>query len=287
MLNWKEKIIFKHYMLLDIVFTNITVLSIVEIFFIQSLDFKLLEMIGFITVYIMINLFILNGFNVYRTLVRKHGIISFKELLLTVCLLSSSTFFTSLLLWKLNVILEIEFYIGFNGAAVLAILLSRVIIVIFNKIPSSLSLENILIVGYSEEGTKYIDEIIKRKYLDVNLIGYLSEKKRVEYSKIPYLGTLSEFKTVVKSNVVDEITITSFYSAKSIVSETINYCKRVGITINLLIGNEDKSTRFKTHAEMIGDIATVKIHLVSFNDYQIFIKRIIDVAIGTVGFLMF
>ena len=38
---------------------------------------------------------------------------------------------------------------------------------------------------------------------------------------------------------------------------------------------------------MVGDVASVKLHLVSFNEYQLFIKRIIDISIGSVGFLIF
>ena len=56
---------------------------------------------------------------------------------------------------------------------------------------------------------------------------------------------------------------------------------------NFLIENDRKTTRLKSHVEMVGDVASVKLHLVSFNEYQLFIKRIIDISIGSVGFLIF
>ena len=174
MLNWKEKIIFKRYIASDIIFIIIAI-SLIEVFFIKNLYLEspsgLLELIGFVTIYIIVNLFVLNGFNVYRLLVKKHGKISFKELSFTVFMLSISTFITSVLLWKLDVILKSEFYIIFNGVVILLVLLNRLIIFIMNIKPSKLSVENILLVGYSEEGIKYIDEIIKVNFFPTNKKG--------------------------------------------------------------------------------------------------------------------
>mgnify|MGYP006288796235 CR=1 FL=1 len=73
MLNWKEKIIFKEYIFLDslyIIVANFLVKIIFESNLETSLNF--LEIIGFLAIYLSISLFILNGFNIYKRLVRKH-----------------------------------------------------------------------------------------------------------------------------------------------------------------------------------------------------------------------
>jgi len=69
-------------------------------------------------------------------------------------------------------------------------------------------------------------------------------------------------------------------------SEIIEYSKNSGITVNLLFQDHETSV-FKSHVEMVGKIATIKLHLVSLDEYQLFIKRIMDLIIGFLGFIVF
>ena len=144
--------------------------------------------------------------------------------------------------------------------------------------------ESILIIGHSKRGEEYIKEIQKREYLDLKIVGYLNRDRA--YKNIKYLGKIEDFGEIIKRQVVDEVTVTNFIESAELMSEIIEYSKNSGITVNLLFQDHETSV-FKSHVEMVGKIATIKLHLVSLDEYQLFIKRVMDLIIGFLGFIVF
>lgn len=243
-----------------------------------------LELIGYIGLYLLISLQLLNAFKVYRHLLFKHGGSNFLDALYTVLIFIVSTIIMCLIMRFINVEFSISFYIIYTGIIIIAILANRLIFYFLRDYNSQFGSENILIIGYSKRGEEYIKEIQKRKYLDLKIVGYLNREKT--YTNIKYLGKIEAFGEIVKRRVVDEVTVTNFIESAELMSEILEYSKNSGITVNLLFQDHETSV-FKSHVEMVGGIATIKLHLVSLDEYQLFIKRIMDLIIGFSGFIVF
>lgn len=286
-LNWRERIIRKKFIITDI-FSIITITFIFSYLFIDPIREGFLnnnlELIGYITLYLLISLELLNAFKVYRHLLFKHGGSNFLDALYTVLIFILSTIIVALIMKFIDVEFSISFYIIYTGIIIVAILMNRLIFHFLRDHNSQFGSENILIIGYSKRGEEYIKEIQKRKYLDLKIVGYLNRDKA--YTNIKYLGKIEDFGEIIKRQVVDEVTVTNFIESAELMSEIIEYSKNSGITVNLLFQDHETSV-FKSHVEMVGKIATIKLHLVSLDEYQLFIKRIMDLIIGFLGFIVF
>lgn len=202
----------------------------------------------------------------------------------TVLIFIATTIIMYLIMKIIGIDFSLNFYIIHTTIIIAVILLNRLFFYLTKDYNGQFGSENILIIGYSKRGEEYVTEINKRKYLDIKIVGYLNREKN--YNNIEYLGQIDEFKEIIKNEIVDEVTITNFIESAELMNEVIEYSKNSGITVNLLFQDHQTSV-FKSHVEMVGKIASIKLHLVSLDEYQLFLKRILDIIVGFIGFCAF
>jgi exopolysaccharide biosynthesis polyprenyl glycosylphosphotransferase len=254
----------------------------------KSLEIHQLEMFGFITLSILIYNGILIMTNVYEETIEACGKLSPKILLKMGFDLIFGTVFIAAFLYFMDVDLSRLFYGCYLGAIVITILINRIILMEtqYAHIEQDKGTKNILVVGCSEKGQKYIDEIKKHKYLNMDIVGYIHIKTPQGYEGVKHIGSLENLKNILEHYVIDEIAVARPLSYDGGLKEILNRCQDRGVTITMLLDVQNTDTA-KAHVAMVGSIPVLKLHTVSLNESQLFAKRILDICGASVGMLIF
>jgi exopolysaccharide biosynthesis polyprenyl glycosylphosphotransferase len=145
---------------------------------------------------------------------------------------------------------------------------------------------NILVIGHTLRGEKYVEEILKRDYLNTTIVGYVDNQNWAGYGHIKHLGKIENFFELAVHSVIDEITITKSVAEHEMYDQIIETSLDMGITVNLLLEYKPMDD-VTSNVEMIGNLPSIKFHVVSLNETQRLMKRILDVFIGLIGMLVF
>jgi len=202
------------------------------------------------------------------------------SLAMTVILMGALLFFMKVGLSRL-------FIFMFSGFIVLLTIVNRILLKQFSFAhkDSDKNRKNILVVGHSTRGTAYIEEIKKHDYLNLNIIGYVCIRDCKTYENLKTLGSLDDLTQIVQDYVIDEIAVARPLSYDDRLSDVLDSCQNMGITVTMLLETQNKNS--KAHVAMVGDLPVLKFHTVSLNESQLFAKRIIDVLGATVGMVIF
>lgn len=291
MLRWRKRIRRMTYIMTDITCVIIA-LIITKYTYIYTLNRSMsdsqLEMIGFLTIALISYIPIFLMTNVYEDTVEKHGKIGPRLLLKMLIDIIIGSLIIGSILFYMHVNIPRLFIIYFILILVVIFVINRLILhrLVFKEVHDNISQKNILVVGQSVQGMKYIQEIRNHDYLDFNIIGYIHIKKPNNYDDLVHLGGIDDLETIARDYVIDEIAVARPLSYDSRLKDVLNHCQDMGITVTMLLDlqNADAS---KAHVAMVGSIPVLKFHTVSLNESQIFAKRILDVLGGMVGMVFF
>lgn len=190
------------------------------------------------------------------------------------------------MLYFMKVDLGRSFLLDFSLLIIAVTILNRIILKQFNSSKASnKNKRNILVVGYSDRGYKYIEEIKRHDYLNFNLVGYVCIKEEQHYDNLEVIGCIDELIRICTDYVIDEIAVARPLSYDDRLPDALEACQNMGITVTMLLETQNKGS--KAHVAMVGDLPVLKFHTVSLNESQLFAKRIIDVIGGTVGCIIF
>lgn len=291
MLRWRKRIRKLTYIMVDITCVILAgILSnIIYLFAYGSkLTITQLEQIGFIfiSIFLFLLLFLMGG--IYEDTIEDKGRLSIKTMVKMLLAGMISTFLLGSVLFYLKVPLS-RIYIGmFVSSVMVIIFLNRKLLQVTQFSPSDRSeaMRNILVVGQSENGMAYINEIRKHTYLNFNIVGYVSIKEIVGYGDIKHTGTIDDLVQIAEEYVVDEIAVARPLSYDDRLLEALKSCQDMGITVTMLldIHNTDNT---KAHVAMVGSIPVLKFHTVSLNESQLFMKRMLDVLGACMGMILF
>jgi exopolysaccharide biosynthesis polyprenyl glycosylphosphotransferase len=277
------------YLLTDMI-CLLTAFTLSEITYVniqgKSLFLSGFERIAFVLLFaISLNLLYLS-LNIYDKTIEDGGLIGVKTLIKMVFSLGITNVFMGSMLYYMHVGLGRGFIIDFNLYLVGMTIVNRIILKQFNcKRTSDKNQRNILVIGHSTRGHKYIDEIKKHDYLNLNLMGYVYIKNKHHYGDIPLLGNLDELNRICMDYVIDEIAVARPLSYDERLPDALEACQRMGITVTMLLETQNKGS--KAHVAMVGDLPVLKFHTVSLNESQIFMKRILDVCGAMAGLVLF
>jgi exopolysaccharide biosynthesis polyprenyl glycosylphosphotransferase len=146
--------------------------------------------------------------------------------------------------------------------------------------------KNILVIGQSPKGNEYIEQIRKYGYLNLNIIGYVHIKEPSNYIEIEHLGGIEDLDEIIKLYVIDEIAVAKPLSYDERLTDIINRCQAMGITITMILETNNYDAT-KAQVAMVGNIPVLKFHTVSLNENQILGKRIIDIYGAMLGMVFF
>lgn len=288
MLNWRERVIKRMLILGDVtfIFLSMVVVSIFDGELLNTdLEFMLLEFVG-ICVFILFNHMILvKLFKIYDYIIYNCGKVDFRVFYSSVLMPVISTLMAMIELELLNESINMQVYKDYTLVLMAITLISRLII---SAVYTRNKVENIVLIGYANVGQHYIYEILKRRHLQVNVIGYIrfDEDPEDGYRQLKCLGTIDDWEKIVSEHVVDQVTMVPHHFVKKSMNHYIRQFESRGIVFNVLLDFEGSDT-YHVSEEMIGPLTSVKIHAVSLDETQLFVKKVMDIFIGLIGLVFF
>ena len=289
MLRWRKRIRRMTYIATDLIcillasiIANITYATLVK----RQLGISSLEHIGFLSISTVFFMGMSMMLRVYDDTIEDQGHLKVKTFVKMLIAYTVATLCLGAGLFYMNVAMS-RLYIGiFITLIMLLQFINRGIMraTQFNDNQGSEAVRNILVVGQTERGSAYIEEIKKHNYLNINLVGYISIKEPSSFTKLTHLGTIDQVVDIVMAYVVDEVAVARPLHYDPRLPELLKQCQSMGITITMLL---DVKSSDKAQVAMVGDIPVLKFHTVSLNESQILMKRMLDIAGSLVGMLVF
>ena len=291
MLRWRKRIRKLTYIMADILCIIIGLIC-TQILYHYVLDRSLatskLELIGFLSISIICYMILLLVTSVYDDAIKNQGSINKKFIVKIFLNLTVASFAIGAILFYMNVPLSRLFIFYFVIIVFCFLVFNKFIMgkLGFKYSDKNQLVRNILVIGQSEKGRHYIEEIRKHNYLYFNIVGYVHIKKPNTYQGLLHLGGLEELDTIVDRYVIDEIAVARPLSYDTKLIEKLNHCQDRGITITMLLDLQNEQSS-KTHVAMIGTIPVLKFHTASLDESQLYAKRILDIIGSLVGMVFF
>ena len=291
MLRWKKNIRIMTYVTSD-VFAIIGAMLVFRILYIQILKvvwpLNALETIAVMSMAIVFYVSFFKGMGIYESTIEVRGHLTLRIAFRMAIGYIMCTLTISGLLMYMNP--EVNRYFMVNYSVFILIVQGLVRVVLhyteFTREEKNQKVNNILIVGNSSRGEQYIEQIKKHSYLNMNIVGYVCIKDRKDYDGLTHLGELDQLEEIAVNHVVDEIAVVKPLSYDNRLKDKLNGCQSMGVTITMVLElqNTDKSN---VSVAMVGNIPVLNFHLVSLNESQLFMKRMLDVVGSLFGMLVF
>lgn len=291
MLRWRKRIRKMTYLAIDI-------LSILGAFVCTGLYFSGyqgrsvgLSDLELVAVVLLMILFLITGFlifDIYGITVEKQGRVCLKTAIKMAICLAVTDLMIGSAFYYMKMYLSRGFLLEVNLFIVLLMTLNRIVLkyLTFRDVHTSKSARNILVIGQSERGFAYIEQIRKHNYLNLNLVGYVSIRKVGCYKDVNHIGTLDDLPNILANYVIDEVAVARPLSYDPRLDAVLMDCQDRGITVTMLLDIRTQDTT-KAHVAMVGDLPVLKFHMVSLNESQIFAKRILDIIGSLAGMVLF
>lgn len=290
MLRWKKRVFTLNYMFWDFVAIVLTRVCIHNIFIINKTAIftnttteLYLYFLLFLVIIPPLHLFL----GTYDKIMRQTSFFSFKIFvrslmisIIGICIIYS---LSNLIRFYIQIDYILYFFIIFYLLSYLFKTLLSFFYKNYNHENSNV--RRIILVGHSLKGEEYYKEIVKYTYLNIHIIGYVHIKEINKYKNIPHLGHINDLKEIVYSHAVDEIAVTRPISYHPKLKESISFCEHMGLTVTMILDCQNLET--KTQVAMVGNLPVLKFHIVSLNETQLFIKRLLDIIGASVGMILF
>ena len=291
MIRWRKRIHRMSFLLVDLLCLCLSIGATYQVyneFFEKKLNLSSLEFTGLTMLLALVFFFVFAAASLYDVIMQEESMISPRVFLRIVFCFTIAMGISGAILFFMHANFSrlylalfsvIFFFVSFAGKDILKRLQMQ------GGASKPLN-KNILVVGQSEKGSAYIQQMRKYLYLGLNIVGYVHIKKAHTYEGLPHLGGLDQLEEIVKNYVVDEITVVRPLSYDERLAEKLERCQEMGITVTMLLDTHNCNAT-KAMVAMVGDMPVLKFHTVSLNENQFLAKRILDMAGGTVGMLMF
>lgn len=294
MIRWRKRIRRLTYILIDtvnILLAYLIALNLYEGVLGRVFKVSSLELIGLMVLLTVGYIGVFLATNLYDETMMEQEFYSLRVQVKTLVAFAIATGISGSLLFFINVPVQRLFMILFAMSYYGLYMLSKILLL--KALDAGFSRNkvdrNILIVGCTPKGRRYIDEINKYEYLSIKIAGYvdIKDSKDVEgYEGLNHLGNIEELDTIAREFRIDEIAVARPLSYDPRLMEMLDECQRMGITVTMLLECRN-TTDAKAHVAMVGSVPVLKFHTVSLNESQIFAKRILDVCGALVGMVLF
>ncbi len=289
MLRWKQRLRKLAYMIVDI--TSLLASCILVNIFTYGTGNEItllsgFERLSFGILYGLTFVFVCHLFGIYESTIISFGKVRLKTgARMLISLLLTQIFIIQLMLF-IQVEISGKFIASYTFITILLVTLNRIIVknIFWRKNKKSIN-RNILLIGHSILGNKYIQEIKKHDYLNINIIGYVFIKKDASYPLIKTMGNIDDLTQIVTDFVVDEITVARPLSYDERLEYELDKCQKMGITITMLLDTHNNNAHVQV--AMVGSLPVLKFHTVCLNETQLLIKRMIDVIGALIGIVLF
>jgi exopolysaccharide biosynthesis polyprenyl glycosylphosphotransferase len=146
---------------------------------------------------------------------------------------------------------------------------------------------NVLIVGAGKTGLVLVDEIEKRPFLGLEIVGFFDNHKEGEIAGYKVLSNrIEEFEDILQKYFVEEVYIT-IPSQRDLVSKIIALSKKRARAVYVVADNFT-SPFYRLELNYLGLIPVLKYSGSKLHGTEMYAKRILDLAVAAISlFLLF
>ena len=139
----------------------------------------------------------------------------------------------------------------------------------------------VIIVGTGEKAKKFIDSVKDDPGEEVEIVGFIGEKKTNAGNRIygaDILGYFRNLKEVLHSHPIDEVIFA--LSKKNLeIGEMLRLCEEEGVTTSI-ITDFPVSAKTNVQLRMAHNLPLLTLSRVPYSPWQLFLKRITDIVIS-------
>jgi exopolysaccharide biosynthesis polyprenyl glycosylphosphotransferase len=146
---------------------------------------------------------------------------------------------------------------------------------------------NIVIVGTSKRAREVAGAIREHSYWGLRILGQICEDDDSQADpSLRVLGSLRDFSTVLQGQVVDGVVLALPHDRLGEIKEAFTYCRQVGIPAYIYALPFDEVPS-PVRMEELGEIKLLAFPAIPHNGYQLFWKRVFDVAASVLLLTLF
>ncbi len=125
--------------------------------------------------------------------------------------------------------------------------------------------------------------------IQINPLGYIAMAKEdlEQAEEGTYLGCLDDLEELVREHNIDQVYIIQKQGVElPFTQKYVDLCIDMGVTVRLIV-DFYKRRRANSYVSTVGTYPVITYHTVSLNTYEQVIKRLMDIAAGLVGCIVF
>jgi exopolysaccharide biosynthesis polyprenyl glycosylphosphotransferase len=194
------------------------------------------------------------------------------------------------LLYLANIQLPRLIYVYFYALVLVVLFGYRTLLRMWHRMSNHMfsRMARILVVGAGKVGQDIIEEFTRRQWPGIAFVGFLDDnpsKQNCQVSGVPVLGHLDDIVHVIEQKQVDEVLI----ALPSYAYERINtliadlYCLPVRIRI---VPDYFNLALFNATVENLGGIALIGLRDPAIDEFQRFVKRLLDILLSSFSLLV-
>jgi len=186
-----------------------------------------------------------------------------------------------------------RFFTGIFYALYFCILLAeKLLLKVFTRRLTSLatSPRHILIIGCNDRSLVITGEIYKHLEWGYTISGYLyfaEDRISPNMDRSRILGNVKDLEKILEDHVIDEVIFVANRDYIFEIDKYITICETQGKTIRIYLDIFEGSYVSKFRPELFGHIPVFTFHTISLGYMQNIMKRLIDIAGGIPGLLIF
>ncbi len=144
-----------------------------------------------------------------------------------------------------------------------------------------------IIVGTDSEGIRIASKLLKRFDAGLELVGFCDEQVNdPEALPLPFLGNITDLREIVRTKNIREIIFSSGRLSNEQILRTMQATRDLKLTYRMVPEKQDILLG-KALVEEIGDFTFINIEYPLFRGLHRFTKRIFDLCIASLAFLVF
>jgi exopolysaccharide biosynthesis polyprenyl glycosylphosphotransferase len=181
-------------------------------------------------------------------------------------------------------------YIYFCLISITCLLTYRVLLRTWHRFqhgPSS-SVARILIVGAGQVGREIIEEFGRQQWPGVEVVGFLDDGPQQQHRLVrgvPVLGKINSIIDVVQAKEVDEVLVALPASAHERIANLITQLQDLPVRIRIA-PDYFSLAFFGATVESLGGIPLIGLRDPAINEFQRFIKRVLDIILSTIALIL-
>lgn len=176
------------------------------------------------------------------------------------------------------------FFFTFCIFAFILMLIEKYAVLYLIKLPLGKNAKQVVFIGTEDMYQKF-NYFKAKTNIKINITKFIAVDENKKICENKFILDANTFQESLKGVVLDEVYFALPIRYFDEIQRYVVKCEEVGITARLLLDFD--SVRYsRIHVASLGTLPMVTLHSVSLNNFQLFIKRLVDIIGATFGLLI-